>query len=76
MEKKNYRQILLDGVKQAGIPENMIFDYNHKVTIDNNSIVFTWGIHGIYHHKSYTDVKIVSSAEEVKQIILENRNKR
>ncbi len=35
----------------------MIFAYHHKVTIDNNSIVFTWSTQGIYYHKTYTDVK-------------------
>lgn len=73
--KKNYKQILHDGIRLAGIPENMIFNYHHKVTIHDNSIVFTWSTHGIYYHKTYTDVRKITTAEEVKQIILENLNK-
>lgn len=75
MEKKNYRQVLHDGIKLAKIPENMVFEYNHKVTIDNNSIVFTWSTQGIYYRKTFTDVRKITTEEEVKQIILENLNK-
>lgn len=68
--------MILDSARQAGISENMIFAYHHKVTIDNNSIVFTWSTQGIYYHKTYTDVKKVNSSEEVMQIILENQNQK
>ena len=74
-EKKNYRQILHDGIRLAEIPENMLLVANHKVTINNNSIVFTWGTQGIYYRKTFTDVRKITTAEEVEQIILENLSK-
>ena len=74
-EKKNYRQILHDGIRLAEIPKNMLFVANHKVTINNNSIVFTWGTQGIYYRKTFTDVRKITTAEEVEQIILENLSK-
>ena len=53
----------------------MLFVANHKVTINNNSIVFTWGTQGIYYRKTFTDVRKITTAEEVEQIILENLSK-
>ena len=70
MDKKiNYGQLLKLGIENSRIPQNYINVCRHKITLDNNSIVFTWNQHGIYYYETRNIVRRLSTADEVMALV-------